>query len=143
MVMKKALATGTFDGLHEGHLDFLKQAKAEGFLVVIVATDKSVVEIKGSLPENKQDIRLENVAMTGIPDKVVLGDPDDKLKRVVEESPDTICLGYDQKIDENKLMSMLKARGLDVEIKRMKPYLPDKYKTSILRGKESEQKDIL
>src|SRR3989338_6052643 len=109
----KVLATGGFDYLHEGHLNFLKQAKAEGdFLVVIVATDKSIREIKGFSPENSQEQRAETLKKTGIPDKVLIGDPHDKLKKVLEEKPDMICLGYDQKVDEKKLKRLLEERGL-------------------------------
>jgi len=141
----KVLATGGFDYLHEGHLNFLKQAKAEGdYLVVIVATDKSIKEIKGLSPENSQDQRAEALVKTGIPDKVLVGDPHDKLKKVLEEKPDLICLGYDQKIDEKKLQNLLEERGLKTKIKRLKAFNPEKYKSSILqRKKQIEQKDIL
>ncbi len=140
----KILATGSFDYLHEGHLNFLKQAKAEGdFLVVIVATDKSIKEIKGCVPENSQEQRAEALVKTGIPNKVLVGDPHDKLKKVLEEKPDLICLGYDQKVDENKLKKLLEDRGLKTKIKRLKPYFPEKYKSSILQGKkQKEQKEI-
>ena len=143
--MKKILATGGFDYLHEGHLNFLKQAKSEGdFLAVIVATDKSIKEIKGSSPKNSQDARAENLMNTGIPDKVLVGDPHDKLKKVLEEKPDLICLGYDQKVDEKKLQKLLEERGLKVKIKRLKPFRPEIFKSSLLKGKKPrEQKEIL
>ena len=41
--MKKVLVFGTFDGLHEGHKDFLRQAKQYGdHLTVVVGRDSTV-----------------------------------------------------------------------------------------------------
>ena len=43
---------GVFDGIHAGHQDFLRQAREYGDeLVVIVARDKSVTQLKGKPPD--------------------------------------------------------------------------------------------
>ena len=45
------MAFGTFDILHEGHENFLKQAKALGnFLLVVIARDKTVKQIRANHP---------------------------------------------------------------------------------------------
>ena len=47
--MKKVMVFGTFDGLHEGHLDFFRQAREYGdYLIVAVARDVNVKKIKKS-----------------------------------------------------------------------------------------------
>ena len=61
--MKKVMAFGTFDGLHPGHLNFLKQARRLGdSLVVVVARDANVRKIKGRFPRLGEGERLRKVA---------------------------------------------------------------------------------
>ena len=49
----RIMVFGTFDGLHEGHLDFFKQARQlskNPFLIVSIARDKNVKIIKKIFP---------------------------------------------------------------------------------------------
>ena len=134
MAKLKVMATGTFDLLHPGHIDFLKRAKREGdYFIVVIARDETVEQEKGKTPSWDQEKRKAEIEHLGIADKVVIGNPGDKLKIVEEEKPDIICLGYDQEYDEDKMKKVLAKRGVTVEIKRMKAYLPEKYKTTLLR----------
>ena len=49
--MKKVLIAGTFDIIHPGHINLIKQAKEFGdFLVVVIARDKNVIKAKGKQP---------------------------------------------------------------------------------------------
>ena len=51
--MVRVMVFGTFDGLHQGHLNFFKQARnlsKNSYLIVSVARDKNVKKIKGRLP---------------------------------------------------------------------------------------------
>jgi FAD synthetase len=130
--MKKVLCTGTFDILHSGHLDYFKQAKQYGdYLVVVVARDSSVIKEKG-MPRRSEKERLARVMTVPLVDKAILGNEGDKLKIVEQEKPDVICLGYDQKVDEQILKEALAKRGLTPEIVRMNPYAPEKYKSSLI-----------
>ena len=132
--MAKVMATGVFDLLHPGHIDFLKQAKSEGdYLIVVIARDDTVEQEKGKTPSWDQEKRKSEIEHLGITDKVVIGNPGDKLKIVEEEKQDIICLGYDQEYDEDKMKEALTKRGVSVTIKRMNAYLPEKYKTTLLR----------
>ncbi len=55
---KRVVCAGTFVHLHPGHLAFLKQAKALGDeLVVIAARDETVSRIKGFTPTYNEEIR--------------------------------------------------------------------------------------
>lgn len=133
--MKRVLAMGTFDGVHPGHVNYLEQAKKCGdYLIVVVARDGTVEEEKGKRPVLNEEERLEEVKNVGVVDEAVLGNIGDKLKIVEETKPDVICLGYDQKVDAEKLREELMRRGLEgVVIKRMKSHYPEKYKSSLLR----------
>lgn len=139
--MKKVLAFGTFDILHPGHENYLKQAKTLGdFLVVVVARDETVKKIKGKEPENPEDIRLTNVQNLKIADLVVLGHLGNDHYKIIEEiKPDIMALGYDQNnfITEN-LEKELKRRNLNCQIFRLKPFHPEKYKTSLLKKKKGD-----
>ena len=73
--MRTVMAFGTFDLLHQGHFFYLKKAKSFGDnLVVVVARDKNVVEIKGRRPLNSEKERLAKVKRLEFVDKAVLGD---------------------------------------------------------------------
>lgn len=128
--MKKVIAFGTFDLIHPGHVHLLKEAKEYGdFLVVVVARDGTVCEVKGKLPTNKEDERVKNVEKLNIADKVMLGCLDDKYKAIADEKPDIIALGYDQKVFVGKLTDVIDD---NVQIVRIAPYMPDLYKSSKL-----------
>jgi len=134
--MTKVMCMGTFDILHPGHLDYFRQAKEHGdYLVVVVARDSSVIQEKGKPPLFGEPQRLGHVKEQSIVDKAVLGNEGDKLRIVEEEKPDVICLGYDQKVDEEKLKQELAKRGLKPKIVRAKAYFPEKFKSSKFKVK--------
>jgi len=129
--MRKVIAFGTFDILHPGHLNFLKQAKGHGdFLVAVVGRDSNVLKIKGKQPKNSEHKRL--LAVYNVPevDLAVLGDEEDPYKIIEEQKPDVICLGYDQDSYADRLEDELRKRGIKAEVVRLNPYMPEKYKSS-------------
>ncbi len=121
---KKVMIFGTFDILHKGHLNFFKQAKKYGSLIVVIARDKNVLKVKGKLPRNNEGVRLSNVKK--YVRNVVLGDEEDKLKVVKKLKPSLICVGYDQKYPINDL------KKIGIPVKVLKPYKVHKYKSSKL-----------
>lgn len=135
--LKKVMVFGTFDGLHPGHLDFLKQARGFGdYLLVIVARDKNVKKIKGRLPKFKEAERLKEIIKNRVADEVVLGKFDDKYGLIEYYRPNVICLGYDQEYFIKDLPEKLKEFNMfDTEIVRLKPFQPEKYKSSIINKK--------
>jgi FAD synthetase len=134
--MIKVLITGTFDIIHPGHLYLLKTAKAKGdFLIVVVARDMTVKKVKGRLPLYPEKTRIKNLKKLKIANRVVLGQPGDKLKIMEKYQPDIICLGYDQKNFTSHLKTELKKRGLKTRIIRLKSFKPRLYKSSILASR--------
>lgn len=127
---KRVVCAGTFDHLHPGHIDFLRQAKALGDeLIVIVARDENVKRIKGIKPE-PENLRKLNLEKTGIPDIVVLGNlGKDPLSILNELLPDIVALGYDQRVSEENIKAILP----ECIVIRMKPFHPDLFKSSLYR----------
>lgn len=133
--MRKVLVFGTFDIFHEGHWDFLKQARKYGeFLRVVVARDVTVLNVKRHQPRYSEQERVVVIKKSGLAEEVVLGSLNDRYEVVREYKPDVICLGYDQKQSVAELRRKLNETGLDrTRIIRLKSYKPEKYKSSILR----------
>lgn len=132
--MKKVLVAGTFDIIHPGHLYLLKQAKkGDNFLIVVIALDKTVKKEKGYLPKNNEKQRVKNLKKLNIANQVIIGNQGDKLKIIENLEPDTICLGYDQKININNLKKELKKRGLSITVIRLKSYFPRRYKSRLFK----------
>jgi len=134
--MKRVMAFGTFDVLHEGHLHFLKSArKRGGCLIVVVARDRTVRELKGEPPMNGEAARLKAVKALGFVDKAILGsEGGDKYGVIRKARPDVICLGYDQMHFAGGLEKELEGMGIKAEVVRLKPYKPHVFKTSIIKA---------
>jgi len=135
--MKKVLVGGVFAALHPGHEVFLRKAKSLGdFLIVVLASDRTVMRKKGVLLRTAEERRME-VERTGIANKVIIGDDEDHFKIVKKERPDIIALGYDQKIDED-LKKRIKESGLNCRIVRIKERLKDYSSSRILKKKKKK-----
>lgn len=128
---KTAIIFGTFDIVHLGHLNLLKQAKEKcDYLVAVIARDKTVLQVKGKLPRNKEAKRLKQVQRQNITDLVVLGNLRDKYAAIKKYKPDIIFLGYDQKAFTENLELKLKNLKIKSKIIRLKSFKPGIYKTS-------------
>jgi len=133
---------GTFDIFHEGHKNFLEQAREFGdYLIVVVARDKTVEKVKKRLPQNDESTRLENIKESSLADEAVLGSLENKYEAIEKYKPNVICLGYDQETFTENLREKLEEFNLDkTKIVRLKSYHPEKYKSSKLR-KESDTEE--
>ena len=125
----RVLVFGTFDRLHKGHEDFLRQAQRRGTLSVVVARDSNVEKIKGHAALQSQEERVRAMK-TLVPEAtVLLGDSKDFLAPVREVKPDLILLGYDQTLPPGVSMG-----DFPCSMERAEPFEPGKYKSSILRN---------
>jgi cytidyltransferase-like protein len=124
--MKKVLCFGTFDILHKGHEEFLKDARAQGdFLIVNVVSDRLVYENKGRYPRNNQKTRAINLRKLGLADRIIaVSDNEGKnLKLISQINPNIIVIGYDQESDFiRKLKEFLKREGIKVEYYKSKEF---------------------
>ena len=128
---------GTFDGLHEGHLDFFRQARERGDnLVAVAGRDVNIRKIKGHFPKKRDRERFTELQKCKLIDTPVLGYEDD-IYRVIETlKPDVICLGYDQASFSKNLKKELRKRNLKVRVFRLEPYNPEEMHSSILENKK-------
>ena len=131
--MKKVMVFGTFNIIHPGHLNFFKQAKKHGDLFVVIGRDRTVKQIKGKKPRYSEKVRQKNVIKLKIAQAVYLGNLVDPYKIIEKLKPDIIALGYDQNSYTKNLKAELKKRKISAKIIRLKPYHPDKYKSSYIR----------
>lgn len=134
----RIIVFGTFDGLHEGHLDFFKQARKlaeRPFLIVSVARDTNVLKIKKKIPFLSEKKRVIFLKKCKLVDKVVLSGIKNHLPHIIRQYPDIIALGYDQKAYVKNLKKDLKNKGVLVKIVRLKSYKEKVYKNHLLNKK--------
>ena len=133
--MNIVMAFGTFDHFHAGHESYLKQAKSLGDrLIVVIALDCTVKQIKGKYPDHNEQKRRRSVTASAIADTVILGDRKDKYKVLRRYKPDVIALGYDQFTFTFRLKKFFIDQKMNTKIVRLAPYQPALYKTSLLRN---------
>lgn len=135
---KKILIFGVFDGVHEGHLSFICEAKSQGDqLVVVVARDSIVEKIKGKIPKYNEVERIKNLLEIPEVDLVLLGDVETGTYNVLKEvSPDIIFMGYDQDKLFDDLNTKIKKGYLNnIRILQGSPHKPEICHSSILNKK--------
>ena len=115
--MRRAVAQGTFDLLHPGHLHYLEEAAdMAGELHVIVARSDNVTHKPE--PVVPDDQRREMVAALEAVDEARLGHTEDFFVPIRDIDPDVIVLGHDQHHDEGALSAMLEEEGIDCAVAR-------------------------
>lgn len=126
---------GVFDGIHEGHLAFIKEAKKQGnHLVAIVARDEMVKKLKNKIPKYNEKERISSLLEVEDVDLVRLGDLNiETYNTLTEINPDIIYLGYDQEDLSNNLNKVIK-KGIikNIKIIHGNPYKPEIFHSSIL-----------
>jgi FAD synthetase len=115
--MRRAVAQGTFDVLHPGHLHYLEEASSMGEeLHVIVARSENVTHKAKPVVPDRQ--RRDMVAALDPVDEARLGHTEDFFVPVRDIDPDVIVLGHDQHHDDETLAAMLEEEGIDCEVAR-------------------------
>ncbi len=133
--IKTVAIFGTFDGIHEGHRDFIRQAREYGEqLVAIVARDTTVEKLKNKLPLHDEKERIKMLLEIPEIDLVLLGDVEEgTYKALMEVNPSIVYLGYDQQaLSDNIKKSMEEGIVPKVELILGKPHKPESMHSSIL-----------
>jgi FAD synthetase len=112
-----AIAQGTFDVLHPGHLHYLREARSMGDeLVAIIARRENVTHKQPPVLPDEQ--RREMVAALDPVDDAILGHPEDIFAPIERIDPAVIVLGHDQHHDAAAIRGELDRRGIDCEVAR-------------------------
>lgn len=132
--MRKVMVFGVFDGVHEGHRYFLKEAKALGnYLIVAVAQNHVVEHLTGHQPHVDVSERFSHLEREDDVDEVVIGDAALSVYEVVKKyRPDVIALGYDQAMLKEDLEKNRDKFDWPIEFKVISAYEPNIYHSSLL-----------
>jgi len=115
--MIKVLATGTFDILHSGHLDYLEYAKSLGdYLVVHIESDEAVKRHKGvDRPVNDEKNRNRLISNLKIVDETIVADGERAATGILESTnPDILVIAPKDSFD---------AKTKEAEFKQICPNL--------------------
>lgn len=132
---RKVIVFGVFDGLHEGHKAFFKEAKGHGdYLVAVVSQDHIIKRLKGKLPKFDQAKRFADLQELDGVDEVVIGDSELGVYDIVLKCrPDVIALGYDQQSLKEDLENNYSKFDWKPRIVVMQAFEPNKYHSSLNR----------
>lgn len=130
MKRKVVLATGAFDLLHYGHLNFLQEAKKMGGrdarLIVIVARDSTVKARKGKKPIVPEDQRRALIEALKPVDDAILGFEDMNYEAVIDKlNPDIIAVGYDQSDIKSSVEELIQRKGLKIRVFQTRKFSVD------------------
>lgn len=92
--VKIVLATGVFDLVHPGHIDYLEKAKFYGDILVISIVDDKFVRKGPGRPIFSQELRLSWLAALAVVDFVVLNGHYGPWKIMKAIKPDVYVKGY-------------------------------------------------
>jgi len=132
--MKSVMVFGVFDGIHDGHRAFFKEARKYGdYLIASVAQDHMAERLKGYLPQNNLARRIDHLKKEDAIDEVVLNDAEIGTYEVVKKHrPDIIALGYDQNALKENLESHLREFDWKPKIVVLGAYKPETHHSRIL-----------
>ena len=95
--MKKVITYGTYDLLHQGHINLLKRAKALGDYLIVGVTNDSFDRERGKLNvQNNVLERVDAVRATGLADKIIIEDyVGQKIDDIQKYEIDIFAIGSD------------------------------------------------
>ena len=100
--LKIGFTNGCFDLIHQGHIDFLKNARSRCELLIVgLNSDSSVSNLKGSsrpiISENERSLHLSNFEFV---DMIILFNEKTPIKLIKELKPEFLFKGKDYKEEE-------------------------------------------
>lgn len=97
MVMKKVITYGTYDLLHQGHINLLRRAKELGDYLIVGVTNDNFDRERGKLNVcNNVLERVEAVKATGLADQIIIEDYfGQKIDDVQKYDVDIFAIGSD------------------------------------------------
>ncbi|MBR5412780.1 MAG: Gfo/Idh/MocA family oxidoreductase [Fibrobacter sp.] len=95
--MKKVITYGTYDLLHQGHINLLKRAKALGDYLIVGVTNDNFDRDRGKLNVRNNVLeRVEAVKATGLADQIIIEDyVGQKIDDIQRYDVDIFAIGND------------------------------------------------
>lgn len=95
--MKKVITYGTYDLLHQGHINLLKRAKALGDYLIVGVTNDNFDRERGKLNvQNNVLERVDAVRATGLADQIIIEDyVGQKIDDIQKYDVDIFAIGSD------------------------------------------------
>ena len=95
--MKKVITYGTYDLLHQGHINLLRRAKALGDYLIVGVTNDNFDRERGKLNVRNNVLeRVEAVKATGLADKIIIEDyVGQKIDDIQKYDVDIFTVGSD------------------------------------------------
>lgn len=95
--MKRVITYGTFDLLHQGHINLLRRAKALGDYLIVGVTNDSFDRDRGKLNVRNNVLeRVEAVRETGLADQIIIEDyMGQKIDDIQKYDVDIFAIGSD------------------------------------------------
>ena len=95
--MKKVITYGTYDLLHQGHINLLRRAKALGDYLIVGVTNDNFDRDRGKLNvQNNVLERVDAVRATGLADKIIIEDyVGQKIDDIQKYEVDIFAIGSD------------------------------------------------
>ena len=95
--IRKVITYGTFDLLHQGHVNLLRRAKALGDYLIVGVTSEDYDRYRGKLNVRQRLLeRVENVRATGLADEIVVEEYEgQKIDDITRMGVDIFVIGSD------------------------------------------------
>lgn len=95
--MKRVITYGTYDLLHQGHINLLRRAKALGDYLIVGVTNDNFDRERGKLNVHNNVLeRVEAVKATGLADKIIIEDyVGQKIDDIQKYDVDIFAIGSD------------------------------------------------
>ena len=95
--MKKVITYGTYDLLHQGHINLLKRAKEMGDYLIVGVTNDNFDRERGKLNVRNNVLeRVESVKATGLADQIIIEDyVGQKIDDIQKYDVDIFAIGSD------------------------------------------------
>lgn len=95
--MKKVITYGTYDLLHQGHINLLRRAKEQGDYLIVGVTSDSFDKERGKLNVRNNVLeRIEAVKATGYADEIIIEDyVGQKIDDIQKYNVDIFAIGSD------------------------------------------------
>ena len=114
--MKNVAVWGKFEGLHKGHIEFLKHARDLGDQLYVVILPDKILRGHKSIVNREAEERRQDILGLEFVSEVYIDSLCEGLSSILELKPDIFALGHDQKTQwEKKLKQYLSSKGLHPE----------------------------